>query len=83
CCSQYGWCGSTDAYCGGGCQPGFGSCTIVTTPGTRLSPDGTCGGTTGYSCPGSGFGNCCSSYGWCGSTTAHCGTGCNNAFGTC
>ncbi|KAF2198531.1 hypothetical protein GQ43DRAFT_378419, partial [Delitschia confertaspora ATCC 74209] len=26
CCSQYGWCGRTDAYCGKGCQPGFGAC---------------------------------------------------------
>ncbi|EMR72753.1 putative chitin deacetylase protein [Eutypa lata UCREL1] len=25
CCSQYGWCGATTAYCGEGCQPGFGS----------------------------------------------------------
>jgi hypothetical protein len=26
CCSQWGWCGSTDAYCGTGCQAGFGQC---------------------------------------------------------
>ncbi|KAF2877526.1 hypothetical protein BDV95DRAFT_150887 [Massariosphaeria phaeospora] len=26
CCSQYGWCGRTSAYCNAGCQPGFGSC---------------------------------------------------------
>jgi hypothetical protein len=26
CCSQYSYCGSTDAYCGRGCQAGFGDC---------------------------------------------------------
>ncbi|EMF08700.1 carbohydrate-binding module family 18 protein, partial [Sphaerulina musiva SO2202] len=26
CCSQYGYCGSGPAYCGIGCQPGFGTC---------------------------------------------------------
>ena len=24
CCSQYGWCGKTPAYCGAGCQPSYG-----------------------------------------------------------
>ncbi|KAF1932694.1 carbohydrate-binding module family 18 protein [Didymella exigua CBS 183.55] len=27
CCSQYGWCGYSDAHCGTGCQSGFGNCT--------------------------------------------------------
>ncbi|KAF2823788.1 hypothetical protein CC86DRAFT_468803, partial [Ophiobolus disseminans] len=26
CCSQYSYCGSTDGYCGKGCQEGFGTC---------------------------------------------------------
>ena len=26
CCSQYGWCGVTDAYCGEGCQAAYGTC---------------------------------------------------------
>jgi hypothetical protein len=26
CCSQWNWCGITDAYCGTGCQPGYGTC---------------------------------------------------------
>lgn len=30
-CSQYGYCGSTSAYCGTGCNPSGGSCTKVTT----------------------------------------------------
>ncbi|EXK77175.1 hypothetical protein FOQG_18110 [Fusarium oxysporum f. sp. raphani 54005] len=27
CCSKYGSCGKTDAYCGSGCQSGFGTCS--------------------------------------------------------
>ncbi|KAF0641570.1 hypothetical protein FPSE5266_05810 [Fusarium pseudograminearum] len=30
CCSQNGWCGSTDAHCGRGCQPVFGSTRYMT-----------------------------------------------------
>ncbi|KAL2148265.1 hypothetical protein VTH82DRAFT_2413 [Thermothelomyces myriococcoides] len=26
CCSQFGWCGSTNEFCGPGCQPDFGAC---------------------------------------------------------
>lgn len=92
CCSSAGWCGSTSIYCGTGCQPGFGTCggtgtitsSAATPTGTKtVSPDGMCAGTNQYTCQGSVFGNCCSQYGWCGSTTGHCGTGCQAAFGTC
>lgn len=48
-----------------------------------VSPDASCGGSAGYTCLGSSFGSCCSAYGWCGSTDAYCGTGCQSAFGTC
>lgn len=48
-----------------------------------VSTDGSCGGTNKFTCQGSSFGNCCSQYGWCGSSKDHCGTGCNSAFGTC
>ncbi|CAL8575991.1 hypothetical protein XPA_001885 [Xanthoria parietina] len=48
-----------------------------------VSPDATCGGTKGYTCLGSSFGNCCSPNGWCGSTSAYCGNGCQTAFGSC
>ncbi|GJN66712.1 hypothetical protein PLICBS_000731 [Purpureocillium lilacinum] len=27
CCSKYGYCGNTAAYCGAGCQPKYGTCT--------------------------------------------------------
>lgn len=29
-----------------------------------ISPDGSCGGETGYTCAGSTYGNCCSIYGY-------------------
>ncbi|KAF1972537.1 hypothetical protein BU23DRAFT_555061 [Bimuria novae-zelandiae CBS 107.79] len=45
--------------------------------------DGTCGGTSGYNCLGWSQGECCSQYGWCGSTDGYCGTGCNSLFGNC
>ncbi|KAF2272019.1 FAD-binding domain-containing protein [Westerdykella ornata] len=97
CCSQYGWCGSTTGHCGTGCNPAFGTCTNnpppsstvrssstpQPTPTKRVSTDGSCAGTNGYTCLGSTFGNCCSQWGWCGSTVDHCGTGCNSAFGSC
>ncbi|KAI1623842.1 hypothetical protein EDD37DRAFT_592170 [Exophiala viscosa] len=39
-----------------------------------VSPDNTCGGSNGYTCPSSM--PCCSKYGWCGSTADYCGTEC-------
>ncbi|GAB7346912.1 hypothetical protein MBLNU459_g1983t2 [Dothideomycetes sp. NU459] len=50
---------------------------------TAVSTDASCGGTTGFTCQGSTFGNCCSKYGFCGSTNAYCGTDCQSGFGTC
>ncbi|KAF2033572.1 glycoside hydrolase/deacetylase [Setomelanomma holmii] len=59
------------------------SSSAAATATKKASTDGTCAGTYGYTCTGSTFGNCCSQYGWCGSTTDHCGTGCNKTYGTC
>ncbi|KAH3968547.1 hypothetical protein HBI56_233710 [Parastagonospora nodorum] len=93
CCSSYGYCGSTKDYCSKGCQAGYGTCYSTPTPPASspaaspvvspISHDGSCGGPKGYTCLNSQFGNCCSKYGWCGSTSAYCQTGCNPAFGTC
>lgn len=57
CCSVNGFCGSTSAYCSvsAGCQADYGSCG--TTGNDTTSPDMTCGGTNGYTCP---TGLCCS-----------------------
>ncbi|PVI03007.1 carbohydrate-binding module family 18 protein [Periconia macrospinosa] len=78
CCSSSGFCGSSDGHCKAGCQNKFGTCT-----GSNISPDGTCGGTNGYTCSDSTFGNCCSSSGFCGTTSGHCQAGCQSKFGTC
>jgi peptidoglycan/xylan/chitin deacetylase (PgdA/CDA1 family) len=89
CCSQYGWCGSTSSYCGTGCQSAFGICGTIITSSTApvpnptalpISPDNSCGSDVGYRCSANA---CCSQYGWCGTTSGHCGTGCQNAFGPC
>jgi hypothetical protein len=41
----------------GSVQDGSGSWTLI-------SPDGTCGGSTPYTCSGSRFGDCCNTYGF-------------------
>lgn len=38
CCSQWGWCGSTAAYCAAGCQPAFGTCDGGGNPTPTESP---------------------------------------------
>jgi len=48
--------------------------------GGNQSPDGTCGGTQGYVCPGT---ECCSQYGYCGTTGEYCDAGCQTPFGQC
>lgn len=82
CCSVKGNCGSSDAFCNTAnlCQPKFGTCT---TPGT-VSTDGKCSA-NGKTCLGSGFGNCCSVKGNCGSSDAFCLTSnlCQPKYGSC
>ncbi|ATZ50700.1 Bcgo1 [Botrytis cinerea B05.10] len=81
CCSSYGWCGNDEAHCGTGCLSG---CTGGTTTPSGTSPrsDGRCGSAFGgATCDANGeYGGCCSSYGYCGSTTDHClaSNGCQN-----
>jgi hypothetical protein len=58
-----------------------GTPMVCTTPVLTVSTEGNC--TNGITCLGSTFGNCCSINNWCGSTPAYCGTGCQDAFGTC
>tara|TARA_R110002003_G_scaffold32_9_gene2000 strand:- start:38182 stop:39822 length:1641 start_codon:yes stop_codon:yes gene_type:complete len=62
----------------------------VPTPTGPTSTDGQCGSSTagkGQSCIGfvgpDGVSECCSSSGWCGRSSDHCGTGCNPLFGKC
>lgn len=59
----------------------FESSNFVTAPNNlTVSTDGSCGAGTFFKCP---TGLCCSQYGFCGDTSAHCGTGCQSDYGTC
>ncbi|KAL8937199.1 MAG: hypothetical protein Q9216_004542 [Gyalolechia sp. 2 TL-2023] len=55
-------------------------------PRATYSTDGSCGATNGGTIcdPNSKVytGTCCSSYGWCGNTAGHCGTGCQSGCST-
>lgn len=56
----------------------------VDTESLTESTDGSCGSGTTFLCSGTATGGpCCSQYGYCGDTTAHCGTGCQAEYGTC
>ena len=45
----------------------------------RVTTDGTCGASNGgTTCGAWAQGSCCSLYGYCGNTTAHCGDGCQS-----
>ncbi|KAG8160986.1 hypothetical protein KVR01_009250 [Diaporthe batatas] len=58
---------------------------IVIDPSTlTTSTDGSCGTGTQFMCSGPATGGaCCSQYGFCGATSGHCGTGCQDQYGTC
>lgn len=56
----------------------------VDTSNLTVSLDGSCGSGTSFMCTGNATGGaCCSQYGYCGATSAHCGTGCQADYGTC
>jgi len=81
CCSKYNHCGTSDDHClaSKGCQSEFGKCTSSTTTSTN----GRCGKDYDYSsCPSS---QCCSKYGYCGTSDEHClaSKGCQSEFGKC
>ncbi|KAI9050602.1 hypothetical protein LZ554_005761 [Drepanopeziza brunnea f. sp. 'monogermtubi'] len=98
CCSQYGFCGTSDGHClvSNGCQSGCkGSASPTTsqepvigpvsstmpagaTATARVTTDGTCGTSNGNTVCGSLWNDCCSMYGFCGNTSAHCGAGCQS-----
>ncbi|KAH6574420.1 hypothetical protein BASA62_002447 [Batrachochytrium salamandrivorans] len=54
----------------------------TTSPAARLpvSPDGQCGGGSGFGCKP---GQCCSKHNYCGSTNEHCGLGCQPDVALC
>jgi hypothetical protein len=50
----------------------------------QISRDGTCGSKTNYTCTGSRWGDCCSSYGFCGRSEKYCAADtCNPEYGVC
>jgi len=81
CCSKYNYCGYSLAHCSRGCQSEFGRCNEYNYNSKYpLTTDYRCGKKYGTRCP---YGECCSRYGWCGVTKAHCGKGCQSEFGVC
>ena len=81
CCSPWNFCGSSDVHCGVGCQPEYGDCDENEEfKDTNISLDGSCGVESGYTCAGSVYGDCCSSYGFCGKTEVHCGMSLYKAY---
>ncbi|KAI8536868.1 hypothetical protein RHMOL_Rhmol10G0289800 [Rhododendron molle] len=91
CCSRWGFCGTTPAYCGDGCQSNCPSPPPPPPPPTSPPPPPPaspppppphsgggeqCGSQAGgIVCPG---GLCCSRWGFCGTTPAYCGDGCQS-----
>jgi len=80
CCSKYGWCGRSSDHCSAdaGCQSTYGQCSKES---DEISSNGRCGPLDGK-CP---EGECCSKYGWCGTSKDHCvvANGCQSEFGKC
>lgn len=76
---------ATPTPAGGNCNGnGNGSPDSQADPtGLAVSANGACSGSSGFRCSGSVYGDCCSQKGWCGSSLAYCGTGCQPQFGTC
>ncbi|KAJ3276517.1 histone acetyltransferase 1 [Terramyces sp. JEL0728] len=93
CCSKWGYCGQGAEYCADGCQAGYGLCSgssvplVIQTGGSAPSVVGVttndrCGSLFNTRCSGT---YCCSKYGYCGDTDAHClpAQGCQISFGAC
>ncbi|TGZ82035.1 glycoside hydrolase/deacetylase [Ascodesmis nigricans] len=60
--------------------------TLLRREAGAITPNGMCGMVEGGDGKGYKCGTakpCCSKYGWCGNSDEHCGTGCQNEFGTC
>ncbi|KAJ8329099.1 hypothetical protein QVD99_004809 [Batrachochytrium dendrobatidis] len=84
CCSEYGYCGSDVSHCVSQCNPLYGECGKTLSPAVKAlltkSGDKRCGRQYNKVCS-KGF--CCSRDGQCGTSTSHCGIGCQGLFGIC
>jgi len=69
-------CHCTTAWTGTTCQTAATGVMCAHT--TSTSTDDTCSATVCCGLSASGAHQCCSQYGWCGTTSAYCGTGCIN-----
>ncbi|KAF2679836.1 carbohydrate-binding module family 18 protein [Lentithecium fluviatile CBS 122367] len=49
----------------------------------KTSTNGKCGAFENATCLGTGYGPCCSQFGWCGHSSLHCGKRCQMQFGNC
>ncbi|OAL56518.1 hypothetical protein IQ07DRAFT_9662 [Pyrenochaeta sp. DS3sAY3a] len=92
CCSAAGWCGASSEYCGANCQPKFGTCGVASSSSAApipsikaVSTDSRCGSKYNYQlCTGSPWGDCCSVFGYCGSTSDFCSfSRCQKDYGIC
>ncbi|KAF7681025.1 hypothetical protein GT037_000001, partial [Alternaria burnsii] len=81
-CSSTGSCGSTVNHCAQGCQTSFSNSCMT---GKIPTLDGSCGPkNSGMTCATGPFnGQCCGASGFYGTTSAHCGTGCNAGYSKC
>ncbi|ORY85216.1 hypothetical protein LY90DRAFT_302423, partial [Neocallimastix californiae] len=91
CCSKYGYCGTTDAYCSvsKGCQIKYGDCYEVVDTASVASVASDASVLDTPEC-GKGIGSCidgecCNSEGYCGISDDHCSIdkGCQKEFGVC
>jgi hypothetical protein len=78
CHAAFGTCTSTNLSPDGTCKMSKSVVPVVAANDLSIGE-----GTSRYKCKGSGYGDCCSSSGYCGSTTSHCTAGCQTGFGTC
>eukprot|EP00833_Pecoramyces_ruminatium_P005133 jgi/Orpsp1_1/1179165/evm.model.c7180000068259.1 len=83
CQSEFGQCNSSSKKTTSTSTKKSTKTTTKTTKTTKTSlptsTNGKCGKKYGK-CPS---GECCSQYGWCGTTSAHCKSGCQSEFGKC
>ena len=77
CCSTFGYCGSSDDFCIYYCDPKYSDCKGSN---EGISTDGKCGKLNSKRCPP---GECCSTYGYCGTSNDFCIKYCDPNYGEC
>jgi len=82
CCTIYGNCGSSNDHCDTYCDSDYSKCKSSegSDSSDDISTDGLCGSINGKKCP---EGECCTIYGYCGSSNDHCITYCDPNYSRC